>query len=134
MLTLTQNSTTASDAIALPDVSAESGAERRRGLRIQQNRPIKVFEHTASRYFGGQTQDVSSTGLRLELPRSMPVRPGKLVSIHVGLDSAGQPLANRRSMIPARVVWVDRPVQRDARTQAVGVEFMVSISAQLDAA
>ena len=130
MLTLTRN-----DATALPEAAAEeSGAERRRGLRIQQNRPIKVFEHTASRYFGGQTQDVSATGLRLELPRSVPVRPGKLLSIHVGLDSAGQPLANRRNMIPARVVWVNRPVQREARTQAVGVEFMASITAQLDAA
>lgn len=129
MLTLTQ-----SNPLAMPEAGADSGIERRRGLRIQQNRPIKVYEHTASRYFGGQTQDVSSTGLRIELPRSMPVRPGKVLSIHVGLDSAGQPLANRRNMIPARVVWVNRPVHRDARTLAVGVEFMASISAQLDAA
>jgi hypothetical protein len=129
MLTLSQ-----SNPMALPETAGESGIERRRGLRIQQNRPIKVFEHTASRYFGGQTQDVSSTGLRLELPRSMPLRPGKLLSIHVGLGSAGQPLANRRNMIPARVVWVKRPVERDATSVAVGVEFMASISAQLDAA
>lgn len=134
MLTLTQRDTTANDTTALPDDSADSGIERRRGLRIQQNRPIKVFEHTAARYFGGQTQDVSSTGLRLELPRSMPVRPGKLLSIHVGIGTAGQPLANRRNMIPARVVWVNPPVQPEARTQAVGVEFMASIASQLDAA
>src|SRR5271155_2766108 len=85
---------------------AEEGIERRRGLRIQQTRPIKVFEATASRYFGGQTQDVSSTGLRLELPLAMPLRPGKLLSIHVGLSETGYALANRRNMIPARVVWV----------------------------
>src|ERR1700728_3619434 len=59
MLTLTQ-----SNPLAMPEAGADSGIERRRGLRIQQNRPIKVYEHTASRYFGGQTQDVSSTGLR----------------------------------------------------------------------
>ena len=139
MLALTRSGTAASDttavdATALPDDSADSGIERRRGLRIQQNRPIKVFEHTAARYFGGQTQDVSSTGLRLELPRSMPLRPGKLLSIHVGISAAGQPLANRRNMIPARVVWVNTPAQPEARTQAVGVEFMASIAAQLDAA
>src|SRR6202161_3727403 len=89
MLTLTQ-----SNPLAMPEaeVGADSGIERRRGLRIQQNRPIKVYEHTASRYFGSQTQDVSSTGLRLELPRSMPVRPGKLLSIHVGIGADGQPL------------------------------------------
>jgi hypothetical protein len=101
-----------------------SAIERRRGLRIQQTRPIKVFEPTGSRYFGGQTQDVSSTGLRLKLPCSMPVC----------LSETGQALANRRNMIPARVVWVNRPQQTDARTLSIGVEFLASISAQLDAA
>ena len=38
--------------------------ERRRGLRIRQNRPVKVYEPTSARYFGGQTCDISSTGLR----------------------------------------------------------------------
>jgi hypothetical protein len=127
MLTLTQE-------ISTEDAREQDGIERRRGLRIQQTRPIKVFEATASRYFGGQTQDVSSTGLRIELPLSMAVRPGKQLSIHVGLSETGQALANRRNMIPARVVWVSRPPQTDARTMSVGVEFMASISAQLDAA
>lgn len=112
----------------------EDGIERRRGLRIQQTRPIKVFEATASRYFGGQTQDVSSTGLRIELPRSMALRPGKLLSIHVGLSINGHALANRRNMIPARVVWVSRSPQTNANTMSVGVEFMANISSQLDAA
>ena len=127
MLTLTQE-------ISTEDAREQDGIERRRGLRIQQTRPIKVFEATASRYFGGQTQDVSSTGLRIELPLSIAVRPGKLLSIHVGLSETGQALANRRNMIPARVVWVSRPPQTDARTMSVGVEFMANISAQLDAA
>ena len=127
MLTLTE-------ALSEQGAQSEAGIERRRGLRIQQTRPIKVFEATASRYFGGQTQDVSSTGLRLELPIFMPLRPGKLLSVHVGLSVAGNPLANRRNMIPARVVWVSRPPETDARTMSVGVEFMANISAQLDAA
>ncbi|MGD0390611.1 MAG: PilZ domain-containing protein [Tepidisphaeraceae bacterium] len=125
---------TLSQPMAINEAGADSGIERRRGLRIQQTRPIKVFEPTGSRYFGGQTQDVSSTGLRLKLPASMPVRPGKLLSIHVGLSETGQTLANRRNMIPARVVWVNRPRQTDARTLSIGVEFLASISAQLDAA
>jgi hypothetical protein len=125
---------TLSQPMAINEAGADSGIERRRGLRIQQTRPIKVFEPTGSRYFGGQTQDVSSTGLRLQLPCSMPVCPGKLLSIHVGLSETGQTLANRRNMIPARVVWVNRPRQSDARTLSIGVEFLASISAQLDAA
>ena len=111
-----------------------SGAERRRGFRIAQNRPVKVYEPTASRYFGGQTHDVSSTGLRLELPSSAPVRPGKILSIHVGLNQSGQALANRRQMIPARVVWVTRSGDSSCPTQSAGVEFITSIWAQLDAA
>jgi hypothetical protein len=125
---------TLSQPMAINEVGTDNAIERRRGLRIQQTRPIKVFEPTGSRYFGGQTQDVSSTGLRLKLPCSMPVCPGKLLSIHVGLSETGQTLANRRNMIPARVVWVNRPRQTDARTLSIGVEFLPSISAQLDAA
>jgi hypothetical protein len=127
MLTLTETTTDR-------EVESEDGIERRRGLRIQQTRPIKIFEPTGSRYFGGQTQDVSATGLRIELPMTMPVRPGKLVSVHVGLSEQGNPLANRRNMIPARVVWVSRPKDSEAKSMSVGVEFLASISAQLDAA
>ncbi len=76
---------------------------------------------------------MSATGLRLELPASMPVRPGKLVSIHVGLNEQGQPLANRRRMIPARVVWVSRSNDANLPISA-GIEFLASIAAQLDAA
>src|SRR3954453_21219422 len=85
-----------------------AGNERRRGLRIHQNRPVKVYEPASGRYVGGQTEDISSTGLRIELPASAPVVPGKIVSIHVGLSAAGQSLANRRQMIPARVIWARR--------------------------
>jgi hypothetical protein len=120
--------------LGLTESSSDNGIERRRGLRVRQSRPIKIFEPSGSRYFGGQTTDVSSTGLRLELPASMPVRPGKVVSVHVGLSATGNPLANRRNMIPARVVWVTRPNSGDAKTIYAGVEFLASISAQLDAA
>jgi hypothetical protein len=111
----------------------ETGAERRRGLRIAQNRPVKVLDTIAGKYFGGQTQDVSSTGLRLELPANATVRTGEMLSIHVGLSSSGETLANRRAMIPARVVWISRKNFR-SRTITAGVEFAASIGAQLDAA
>lgn len=111
----------------------ESGSERRRGLRIHQNRPIKVFEPSSARYLGGQTEDISATGLRIELPASAPVVPGKILSIHVGLSAAGQSLANRRQMIPSRVIWVKRSGGSSPKMIA-GVEFLASIAAHLDAA
>jgi len=114
--------------------------ERRRGLRIRQHRPIKVYEPSSARFIGGQTHDVSATGLKIELPASAPVQVGKLLSIHVGIGEQGTPLANRRQMIPARVVWVSRggdfsgPTIRSMPRLTAGVEFLASIAAHLDAA
>jgi hypothetical protein len=113
---------------------ALDGSERRRGLRVRQNRPIKVFEPASTRYLGGQTMDVSATGLRIELPVSANVRPGATVSIHVGVNEQGQSLANRRAMIPARVVWVERSRDISNPRLTAGVEFVASIAAHLDAA
>lgn len=113
--------------------SLEATSERRRGLRIQQNRPIKVLDTLAGRYFGGQTRDVSATGLQIELPLHATVRKGESLNIHVGLSSTGETLANRRQMIPARVVWVKRSTLAN-KTFTAGVEFTATIGAQLDAA
>jgi len=107
--------------------------ERRRGLRVRQTRPIKVYEPTIARYFGGETRDVSATGLKIELPAGVPVREGRFLSVHVGVGDSGQPLANRRNMIPARIVWIDRKDSRPGRLTC-GVEFIASITAELDAA
>ena len=114
----------------------EQPGERRRGLRVRQHRPVKIYEPLTGRFFGGQTEDVSATGLRVELPAFATVREGETLSIHVGLSSRGQTLANRRHMIPAKVVWVRRSRSRADRpgTIEAGVEFSSGISALLDAA
>ena len=124
----------ADDACELTDLGNENGAERRRGLRIRQTRPVKVFEPMANRYFGGQTEDVSATGLRIELPGHSPIQPGELLNIHVGLDPRGHTLANRRQMIPARVVWVKRDRRLYPGRVEAGVEFLATLSAQTHAA
>src|SRR5688500_10795543 len=90
-----------------------ASSERRRGLRIRQARPIRVYEPCGSRYFGGQTEDISATGLRIELPASTSVYPGNVISVHVGLNRGGSILPNRRQMMPARIVWIDRSFTRD---------------------
>ena len=120
--------------ILLDEAAMSDGAERRRGLRIRQHRPIKIFEPTTHKYFGGQTEDISATGLRIELPLGTPVRMGHVVNVHVGLNDRGESLANRRQMIPARVVWVNRAPDSIKGRLTAGVEFMSSITARLDAA
>jgi hypothetical protein len=143
MLLVTENRSDALEATQSPEAAMHlgemklagvEGAERRRGLRIRQNRPIKIFEPTTHKYFGGQTQDVSATGLRIELPLSTPVRPGKLVNVHVGLSDRGESLANRRHMIPARIVWMERTPNMASGRLTAGIEFISSIAAHLDAA
>ncbi|HSI33181.1 MAG: PilZ domain-containing protein [Phycisphaerae bacterium] len=135
MLLLNQTSVESAPKAKGRRSSAEAvPSERRRGLRIDQSRPIKVFEPTSSRYFAGQTCDVSSTGLRIELPASMPVREGHTVSVHVGMSDKGQPLANRRAMIPAKIVWLVRTGDLKSPKLMAGVEFVASIAAHLDAA
>ena len=115
-------------------LTVAGAGERRRGLRVRQARPVKVYEPLGNRYFGGQTGDISSTGLRIELPAYAAVRPGESLSIHVGLSVRGESLANRRQMIPARVVWVRREAGADGARLECGVEFLAGIAAQRDAA
>ena len=114
--------------------STGDGVERRRGLRIREQRPVKVFDSAAARYFGGQTEDISATGLRIELPSYAPIQPGDTLNVHVGLNGIGQSLANRRQMIPARVIWVNRQDKRISGRLEVGIEFLTSIAARLHAA
>jgi hypothetical protein len=143
MLLVSENTMEATDATeteSMPvgqmtlGIAGGVGSERRRGLRIRQNRPIKIFEPTTHKYFGGQTQDVSATGLRIELPLATPIGPGKLVNVHVGLSDRGESLANRRHMIPARIVWMERTPNLANGRLTAGIEFISSIAAHLDAA
>jgi hypothetical protein len=112
---------------------AVANTDRRRGLRVKQFRPVKVFEPMSNRYVGGQTYDISATGLRIELPISAAIRPGKLINVHVGVSEQGSSLANRRQMVPARVVWIDRTINA-RKSLSAGIEFISSIAAHLDAA
>ncbi len=125
MMTLTEPYTL--DSLHLTD----SGSERRRGMRVRQDRPVKLLDPRSGRFFGGKTCDISATGLRIELPLFASIREGETVNVHVGLSSSGQTLANRKSMMPAKIAWIDRSF--DGKIEA-GVEFTASISAKRDAA
>jgi hypothetical protein len=103
--------------------------DRRRAPRVEQARPVKVYEPAASRFFGGRTRNVSSTGIQVEFPSFVQLRPGRLVNVHIGIHEGGQPLANRRSMVPARVVWMNADPNADG-TLVVGLEFLTFVSAR----
>ena len=130
MLLLTESAETSTEDVA----RGPRPSERRRGLRVRQQRHVKIYAPAASRYFGGQTVDVSATGLRVELPAYAPVREGDTLCVHIGLSRQGQPLANRKQMVPVRVVWISRSGPHRPGVLEAGVEFVTAIAARLDAA
>ena len=107
--------------------SPANSTERRRGLRIKQSRPVKLYEPRTSRYFPGQTADISATGLRLSLPLPTPIIAGNILCLHVGSNS---PFASRRQMIEAKVIWMDRT---DTHLLA-GLELLPTAAIQSSAA
>ena len=115
---------------ALDDVMPE----RRRGLRIRQQRPVKLFEPSAARYYGGRTEDISAGGLRVELPASTPLMAGKLVNVHIGLRDEDVGFASRRAMLPARVIWIDRGSKAASGRLLAGVQLIARAAAAMDAA
>lgn len=111
----------------------EAVGERRRGLRLRQRRAVKVFGAGCGKYFAGATEDISSAGLRIELPFSTPLQEGDLIHIHVGAAENGLALAHRRQMMPARVVWTDRDASGRHGRLVVGLEFVASVESRMAA-
>ncbi|HEV8606273.1 MAG TPA: PilZ domain-containing protein [Tepidisphaeraceae bacterium] len=109
-------------------------AERRRGLRIRQCRPVKVYEPRTSRYFPGRTADISANGLRLKLPLSTPVLAGSTLCLHIGLDKPGDTLASRRHMLDARVIWTRRDNNGAEGQLTAGLELLATAAIQVHAA
>ena len=103
-------------------------AERRRGLRIKQSRPVKVYEPRTSRYFPGQTADISVSGLRLTLPLSAPIIAGNTLCLHIANPTCA--LASRRQMIEAKVIWM----LRNDNHLLAGLELLPTAAIQSSAA
>lgn len=99
-------------------------SDRRRGLRVPQSRAVKIFHPTANRYIPAQTVDLSPTGLRLTLPATSTVLAGTILQVHVAASSAASQVASQRSMMPARVVWVDRSTTQSQ----LGLEYIAAAS------
>ena len=95
----------------------EDNLERRRGLRIKQQRAVKVYEPRTCRYYPGQTADISAGGLRLSLPLSAPIIAGNILSLHIAANCS---FAARRQMVEAKVVWM----RRDERELLAGLELL----------
>lgn len=101
--------------------------ERRRGVRVEQRRPVKLLDPRTGRYHGAVTLDVSGTGLKLSIPRTLPVLQGTVLHLHVAGESQG--LISRSQMVPVRIVWLRGEVEKQA-----GVELLATPTAAVEAA
>ena len=108
--------------------------ERRLGSRVKIARPIKVVDLANGRHIAGRSRDVSSTGMRLEIPTTNGIRPGDTVHVDVGMLSGLGPLAGRPRVIPARVVWVNRQTKMLRPLLTAGVEFAPEFDALVNVA
>lgn len=97
--------------------AAEANLERRRGLRIKQERAVKLYEPRTARYYPGQTADISASGLRLSLPLSTPIIAGNTLSLHIASNCS---FASRRQMVEARVIWM----RRESSELVAGLELL----------
>lgn len=104
--------------------------DRRRGGRVNQSRPVAVYEPYASRFYGGETLDVSATGMKLRLAGWVKLPVGRIIDLHAGTETGGLPLANRRRAILCRVVWARLDETGEKPQMVAGVEFLSSINAE----
>ncbi|HMO27490.1 MAG TPA: PilZ domain-containing protein, partial [Tepidisphaeraceae bacterium] len=97
--------------------------DRRADPRVVCEHAIKLHDARSRRYIAGRTCDLSSTGMRLEVPAWAPIELGAAVSVYVAEDRPR--LAPHSAMKPARVVWIDRGNDEPARrTITLGLQLL----------
>lgn len=108
--------------------------ERRYGSRVKIARPIKVVDLANGRHIAGRSRDVSSSGMRLEIPMTNGLKVGDAVHVDVGMLSGIGPLTGRPRVIPARVVWLQRQTKMLRPLLTAGVEFAPDYDALVNVA
>lgn len=96
--------------------------QRRQGLRVHQDRPAKVYDARARRYYAGRALDMGAKGMKLLLPAGCPIQTGGTLQVYVGQDDE-HILLSLANMTPVRVIWVETMATRDPKHITVGVEL-----------
>lgn len=106
-------------------------ADRRRRPRASIEQTVKLYDPVSGRYFAGHTQDVSDSGLRLELPARVPARAGQTALVYIAASHMGRGLIDHAALIPIRYVWVRRETDEQGERCVCGVEVLAdSVSAR----
>lgn len=93
--------------------------DRRRHPRLLVTQPCKIYDPHSRKYIGGRTQDVSTGGALIELPRLVGLKPGD--TLHIGMAiKRRQGLLHSAEMIKAAVM---RAVQTVNDHTLLGLRF-----------
>jgi hypothetical protein len=108
--------------------------ERRCSTRVRISRPIRVIDLIIGRHAAGRSRDVSSTGMKVEIPATNGIQEGDTIQVDVGTLAGVGPLFGRPRVIPARVVWIRRESKMLRPMLTAGVEFELDFDAMINVA
>ena len=98
--------------------------EQRSSERTEVCWPISVWHPKALRFFNGQSNNVSSNGVLVVLPMSVPVREGQDLEINFPRT---EPVAHKKGQFArikkGRVIRVDRSKSLHSAKVRVALEF-----------
>jgi hypothetical protein len=105
-------------------VTMEAVMELRKQARTQLSWPVSVWVPVANRFFNGRSENISKSGVFVNMPMATPVREGQIIEINFPRTTA---LAKEKGQFAriktGMVVRVDRSsVVRDGSI-GVGVAF-----------
>jgi hypothetical protein len=60
----------------------ETAVEQRKHTRTTLSWPVSIWLPAAKRFFNGQSNNISKTGVFLSVPITTPVRPGHIVEVN----------------------------------------------------
>lgn len=130
-MTIAHFDDTLSDAIGLTDRMV---IERRTSTRVRICRPVKVIDLSVGRHAAGRSRDVSSTGMKVEIPATNHIHEGDTIHVDVGTLGGVGPLRGRPHVIPARVVWIRRESKLVRPMLTAGIEFALEHDAMVNVA
>jgi c-di-GMP-binding flagellar brake protein YcgR len=104
-------------------MSSSPSAERRIAQRYSVPARVKFYHDPTQRDFPGRTVDISSSGMLMYVPATVPVHPGQKVKVCVGVNSKPEMADLAQKQISGKIVRVDRNPLLAVGNIAVGVEF-----------
>lgn len=99
-------------------------ADRRRHVRYPLTTMVQFYHGPSRRQFPARTVDISSGGVLMHVPASVPVTPGQPVRLTIGSHNRPEAAGLSDRPIDGTIVRVDRRGMLDVGHLPVGVRFV----------